>query len=246
MNLNEIYKVPPTVRLYNVTPYQQQGQARVLYVEDNLALFDKTIFYAESGGQIYDTGFIHDQPVISVKKYLGDYSQVNNPDIYVPAVKVNTRIVHEFNSKVDFRPGDVVNMQIDWQRRYQIMKHHTLAHFLFYAMTELFKKNATDMFLKGCSINEEKGGFSLHNKLSAMDLSAIDHTIRSVFSHHIEIAMVAEKTNNEVYYWIYKDIVIPCGGTHVKNTSELADFKIWRKSEGKNKTKIYIKEVPLE
>lgn len=246
MNLNEIYKVAPTLRLYNTAPYQQQGQATVLYAEGNLAVFDKTIFYAESGGQIYDTGLINDQQVISVKKYLGDYSQVNNPDIYVPAVKVNTRIVHEFNNDVDFFPGDVVTMQIDWLRRYQIMKHHTLAHFLFYGMSCLFKKNGTDMFLKGCSITEEKGGFSLHNKITETDLIEINHIIHSVFSYDIDIAMLPEKTNDEVYYWKYKDIVIPCGGTHVKNTNELADFKIWRKSEGKNKTKIYIKNISCE
>ncbi|ECM6606617.1 hypothetical protein FT754_24455 [Salmonella enterica] len=36
---------------------------------------------------------------------------------------------------------------------------------------------------------------------------------------------------------------MPCGGTHVKNTDEISNFRIWRKSEGKNKSKIYIKAL---
>ncbi|EAP0829660.1 alanyl-tRNA editing protein, partial [Salmonella enterica] len=32
-------------------------------------------------------------------------------------------------------------------------------------------------------------------------------------------------------------MIIPCGGTHVKNTDEILSFRIWRKFEGKNKSK---------
>jgi len=133
-------------------------------------------------------------------------------------------------------------MNIDWNRRFEIMKNHTLSHFLFYGISQIFIKNGLDMFLKGCSINDEKGGFSLNNKITNDDLTEINEIINDVFEHNIDIQMIPEITNDEVYYWRYKDITIPCGGTHIKSTNEISGFKVWKKSEGKNKTKIYIKE----
>ncbi|HFW4799991.1 TPA: alanine--tRNA ligase-related protein, partial [Salmonella enterica subsp. diarizonae serovar 60-67:z35:-] len=105
MNFNKIYDIPPTVRLYNADAYKRESHATVLYVEDNLVLFDQTIFYAESGGQIYDTGTIEGNSVVSVKKYLGELSKVKRKDINVPSVMINTRIIHEFSNSVDFNVG---------------------------------------------------------------------------------------------------------------------------------------------
>lgn len=243
MNLDAIYQLPPTRRLYNHAPYQQQATATVLYVENDIAVFDQTLFYAESGGQIYDTGQINGQQVIAVKKYLGEFSRVVNQEVEVPSVKVNTRIVHTFSAPVTFRPGDEVTMMIDWQRRYRIMTHHTLAHFLYHAIMTLFKQQGRDLFLKGCAINEEKSSFSLNNKITEQDMAEIEQIVRAAFVRDTAIEMAPEPTNDEVYYWRYQDIVIPCGGTHLKNTREIDDFTLWRKSEGKQKSKVYIKAL---
>ncbi|EIE5968809.1 alanyl-tRNA editing protein [Salmonella enterica] len=243
MNFNKIYDVPPTVRLYNADAYKRESHATVLYVEDNLVLFDQTIFYAESGGQIYDTGTIEGNSVVSVKKYLGELSKVKRKDINVPSVMINTRIIHEFSNPVDFNVGDIVSMNINWDRRYKIMKNHSLAHFLFYGISELFITRNEELFIKGCVINDEKGSFSLNNKITNEDVEYIKEKILSIFEPGIDITMSPEEENDEVYYWKYKGIVIPCGGTHVKNTNEIPDFRIWKKSEGKNKSKVYIKWV---
>ncbi|GAB7194136.1 hypothetical protein OS31_30480 [Dickeya oryzae] len=44
MDIQSISNLPPTIRLYNQTPYAQEATATVLYSEDNIAIFDKTIF----------------------------------------------------------------------------------------------------------------------------------------------------------------------------------------------------------
>ncbi|ASG76485.1 alanyl-tRNA editing protein [Salmonella enterica] len=243
MNLNKIYEIPPTLRLYNLDAYKREEHAKVLYVENNIAVFDQTIFYAESGGQIYDTGSIDGNRVVSVKKYLGELSKVKRTDINVPSVKINTRIVHEFSQPINFNVGDVVSMSIDWERRYKIMKNHTLAHFLFSGLNSFFIRKGIDLFIKGCAINDEKGSFSLNNKITSEDLGYIEENISSIYESGVNITMTPEKNNDEVYYWTYKDVIIPCGGTHIKNTDEISDFRIWKKSEGKNKSKIYIKEL---
>ncbi|EIG0373539.1 hypothetical protein HPX85_004762 [Salmonella enterica] len=102
MNLNKIYEIPPTLRLYNLDAYKREEHAKVLYVENNIAVFDQTIFYAESGGQIYDTGSIDGNRVVSVKKYLGELSKVKRTDINVPSVKINTRIYPSSLKMLDF------------------------------------------------------------------------------------------------------------------------------------------------
>lgn len=243
MNLDAIYNIPPTLRVYNTEPYKKSGHAKVLYVEDNIAVFDRTIFYAESGGQIFDTGTINGEQVVNVQKVLGELSRVDNHDIDVPSVKVNTRIIHEFLCPVKLKVGDNVIMEIDWDRRYNVMKNHTLSHFLFYGLTEHFRQKGIDLFQKGCSIVPEKGGFSLNNKITAEDVESITSIINLVFETDSPITMAPEESNDEVFYWKYKNIVIPCGGTHLSNTNELTGFRVWRKSEGKAKSKIYIQEV---
>ncbi|ECG8634005.1 alanyl-tRNA editing protein, partial [Salmonella enterica subsp. salamae] len=223
MNLNKIYEIPSTLKLYNLDAYKREAHAKVLYVENNIAVFDQTIFYAESGGQIYDTGSIDGNRVVSVKKYLGELSKVKRKDINVPSVKINARIVHEFSKPIDFNVGDVVSMSIDWERRYKIMKNHTLAHFLFSAINSFFIRKGIELFIKGCAINEEKGSFSLNNKITSEDLGYIEEQISSIYESGVNITMTPEKNNDEVYYWTYKDVIIPCGGTHVKNTDEISD-----------------------
>ncbi|WP_338885863.1 alanyl-tRNA editing protein [Xenorhabdus sp. TH1] len=241
MNLNEIYKLPPTKRIYNQEPYQKTQEATVLYTEDNIAIFDKTIFYAESGGQIYDIGIINGLHVTNVQKILGEYKVVKNPKCSnVPSVKINTRIIHTFDEKVTFSVGEKVVMQIDWERRYNIMKNHTLSHFLFYGITECFKEAGEDLFLKGCSINDTKATFSINNNIPNDIFEKIKNKVSSKIKPNGFIKMIPEPTNNEVFYWEFDGVIIPCGGTHVNNMNEISKYEIQKKSGGKGKSKISI------
>jgi len=243
MDFDKIFRLPPTRRIYNAFPYRQKDEAQVLYVEGCKAVFDRTIFYAESGGQTFDTGTIEGCKVNNVQKILGEYKVVKNPRCAnVPSVKVNTRIVHEFDHEPAFTPGQTVVMKIDWERRYKIMKNHTLCHFLYYGITEAFAHHNEDLFLKGCAIDEVKGGFSLNNGIDNDLFEEIKGRVCSSYLTPSEITMTPEPSNDEVFYWECNGIVIPCGGTHIENTSELAEFQISKKSGGKGKTKIYIAE----
>ncbi|UUE09883.1 alanyl-tRNA editing protein [Dickeya zeae] len=244
MDIQSISNLPPTIRLYNQTPYAQEATATVLYSEDNIAIFDKTIFYAESGGQVSDLGWVGDNVVIDVQKRLGEFHSVKNKNISVPTVKINTRIIHTFANPVNFHVGDIVEMKINWERRYKIMKHHTLSHFLFHAIDNFFKENNFDMFLKGCAIDEEKATFSLNNAISEEQFEQIKRSVECTFDHNIPIYMHPEETTDEIFYWTANDIVIPCGGTHIVSTREIdTEFYIGKKSGGKNKTKLYIKLI---
>ncbi len=77
-----------------------------------------TLFYAESGGQESDAGTIDGIPVVG-------------------AIKSGSRIVYTLERQPTFRVGDQVITQIDWQRRYALMK----LHFAVEVILELFTQN---------------------------------------------------------------------------------------------------------
>lgn len=138
--------------------------------------------------------------VISVKNYLGELSKVKRTDINVPSVKINTRIFHEFSKHVDFSVGDVASMSIDCYRRYKFMKNHTLAHFLSFGLTSLFVNKGIDLFIKGCAINEEKGSFSLNNRITNENVNYIEEKILSIYEPVVNTIMHPEEENDEIYY----------------------------------------------
>ncbi|MCP9986379.1 hypothetical protein LUX01_06390 [Streptomyces sudanensis] len=61
-------KAPATVQLYHHDPYATTATATVLAVEGVHAVFDRSIFYAESGGQVADQGTVDGLRVVDVQK----------------------------------------------------------------------------------------------------------------------------------------------------------------------------------
>lgn len=241
MDIAKIHTLKPTIKLFNQDPYKNNCSAKVVYVSDDIAIFDQTIFYAESGGQIFDIGYIDGNEVVDVQKKMGTLLSVKNNFIDVPSVRANSKLVHKFKNKVPFKVGDNVNMEIDWDRRYKTMKHHTLSHFLFYAINVEFYNAKIDLFLKGCSINADGSSFSLNNKVSEELFERIKNRTLEYLSKNKEIQFKPDPSTDEVFYWECDDIVIPCGGTHIKSTSEINNtINIRKKSGGKNKSKLYI------
>ncbi|WFO12090.1 hypothetical protein MAY82_12915 [Edwardsiella ictaluri] len=53
---DRVYAQPATQRIYNQESYLTTLEATLLYLENDLAVFDRTIFYAESGGRFATSG----------------------------------------------------------------------------------------------------------------------------------------------------------------------------------------------
>ncbi|SIP72457.1 Alanyl-tRNA synthetase [Xenorhabdus innexi] len=223
---DSIFKLPFTERIYNKEPYLKELKATVLFVENNVAVFDKTIFYAESGGQVSDTGKIITSDdkianVTDVQHKFGSKLSIKRTDVDVPYIDVETRVVHFFSSEIDFSIGDVVTMNIEWNRRYSIMKHHTLAHFLFYAFNRFFDEENESVSVKGCFIDENKASFSLNKKISIEGWETIKGYALEKINSDKEVIIEPEEKTDTIFYWRYDDIIIPCGGTHIEKLNEL-------------------------
>ena len=202
---------------------------------------NETIFYAESGGQISDKGFIIGKDfkanVLSSKKLtIG-----NGKIIFVSTIKI---------SSGEIMIGDIIKQKIDLDFRKQICSHHSATHLLHEALRQ---KLGLHVAQKGSLVTNEKLRFDFsHQKPISPELikEIEDEVNHRIFCNDkvvtrvmspgkaIEkgaIALFGEKYGDEVrVVSIGKSIeskreawsVELCGGTHVKNTSEISTFKI--------------------
>ncbi|MFW6450126.1 MAG: alanine--tRNA ligase-related protein, partial [Nanoarchaeota archaeon] len=103
--------------LYLKDCYLKEFQAKVQSVDnDKYVVLDQTAFYPSSGGQPHDTGKL-------VRESDGKEFDV------VFVTKINDQISHEVDAE-GLQEGDVVKGEIDWERRYTLMRMHTAAHVL--------------------------------------------------------------------------------------------------------------------
>ena len=220
-----------TSEIFRDDPYKKECEARILDFGDNWIILDQTVFYAEGGGQLGDTGLI---------KAGQQEIQIEN------TVKENDLIKHIFNSKFDFEIGDNVTCIIDWDRRYKLMKMHTSLHLL----CSLVNAKVT-----GGSVGDGKGRLDfnldfkpnkeeLKDNLNDLIQGNHDITISWISSQELDknpnlvktMSVLPPRTNGSIRMVRIGDNIDyqPCGGTHVKNTSEIGLVEI-NKVENKGK-----------
>ena len=220
-----------TSEIFRDDPYKKECEAKILDFGDNWIILDQTVFYAEGGGQLGDTGLI---------KAGQQEIQIEN------TVKENDLIKHIFNSKFDFEIGDNVTCIIDWGRRYKLMKMHTSLHLL----CSLVNAKVT-----GGSVGDGKGRLdfnldfkpnkeALKDNLNDLIQGNHDITISWISAQELDknpnlvktMSVLPPRTNGSIRMVRIGDNIDyqPCGGTHVKNTSEIGLVEI-NKVENKGK-----------
>ena len=220
-----------TSEIFRDDPYKKECDAKILDFGDNWIILDQTVFYAEGGGQLGDTGLI---------KAGQQEIQIEN------TVKENDLIKHIFNSKFDFEIGDNVTCIIDWDRRYKLMKMHTSLHLL----CSLVNAKVT-----GGSVGDGKGRLDfnldfkpnkdeLKDNLNDLIQGNHDITISWISAQELDknpdlvktMSVLPPRTNGSIRMVRIGDNIDyqPCGGTHVKNTSEIGLVEI-NKVENKGK-----------
>tara|TARA_B100001989_G_C24505205_1_gene447143 strand:+ start:283 stop:990 length:708 start_codon:yes stop_codon:yes gene_type:complete len=220
-----------TSEIFRDDPYKKECEAKILDFGDNWIILDQTVFYAEGGGQLGDTGLI---------KAGQQEIQIEN------TIKENDLIKHIFNSKFDFEIGDNVTCIIDWDRRYKLMKMHTSLHLL----CSLINAKVT-----GGSVGDGKGRLDfnldfkpnkeeLKDNLNDLIQGNHDITISWISAQELDknpnlvktMSVLPPRTNGSIRMVRIGDNIDyqPCGGTHVKNTSEIGLVEI-NKVENKGK-----------
>jgi alanyl-tRNA synthetase len=201
--------------LFNNDPYLKECTATVERVEGNTVVLDKTVFFAVSGGQASDAGTIGGVAVTEARK---DGEEI----VYILADGGSVKV------------GDTVEVRIDWERRYALMKLHSALHLLYFLSQKMFGFADTI----GTSIDREKARLDFEcpeavtNKLPLLEQEANEILAKQL--------PITRTWDGKTGHWQCGEWIVPCGGTHPKNTSEIGAIKLKRKNIGKGKERIEI------
>lgn len=208
-----------TEKLFNINPYIKEFEATVVGIDNNQTILDKTAFYAESGGQVGDTGFLNKTKVINTKY---DEKKEN--------------IIHIIEGEPDFKPGDKIIGKIDWDRRYRIMKNHAASHIMEYFLYQTFGK----LKLVGTTVSEkhDSSTYECPESFDHEKFKQIEKLSNEFISKGCEIERWEDPNRPGWWYWEAGVIKMPCGGTHPKNVKEIGQISIKRKSGGKGREKV--------
>jgi misacylated tRNA(Ala) deacylase len=215
--------------LFRADSYLKEAAARVVAItpEGGIVL-DRTNFYASSGGQPGDTGVLRrgDGTVVTIAATVhpdGDKTQI----VHVPA-----------DGQPVLAVDDEIVAAIDWERRYRLMRMHTALHLL----SVVFPFPVT-----GGSVGEDKGRLDFDMPEVPDDLPRLEVELNAMAAGNQEVTAEwitdAEMAANPGLIKTMKvkppsgqgrvrlirigDVDLqPCGGTHVRNTSEIGPLRL--------------------
>ena len=208
-----------TRKLFWQDPYRRRLETRIAAVSGDDVMLEETIFYALSGGQESDSGSIGGHPVLNARKEGHD-------------------IVYTLPAAHGLRPGNVVQVEIDWQRRYRLMKLHFAAEIIL----ELVYRRFPGIEKTGAHIAAEKAriDFALPEPVTP-HLPALKAEAERIIAEDQEIESAWSDEANQRRYWKIRDFAaVPCGGTHLKRTGEIGAIALKRVNIGKGKERVEI------
>ena len=208
-----------TQKVFWSDPYLTKLSTNVATVSGADITLSETIFFAFSGGQESDIGTINDQTVLVAQKRGLD-------------------VVYTLAEGHGLVAGQSVLVQIDWARRYQLMRLHFAAELVL----ELFYKNLGGVNKVGAHIAQDKAriDFAWPESISSL-LPLIESDATAIISMNMEIITGFDDEQNERRYWEISGFSrVPCGGTHVKRTGEIGPIKLKRNNKGRGNERVEI------
>jgi alanyl-tRNA synthetase len=210
-----------------------ESKSKIIEVKDRLVIFDETPFYAESGGQVGDTGEI----------------QING-DTYrvVDTQKYDNVNVHILEIPVDLTKGRAVTARVDKARRIDIQRNHSATHLVHEALRRVL---GTHVHQQGSLVAPDRLRFDFphFSKITPEELRDIEQMvnekIREAIAVEAEVMAIndAQKIPNVKMFFgekygervrvVFIDETFSvefCGGTHVPRTDDIGLFKIVHES----------------
>jgi len=200
------------------------------YGENTLVILDKSPFFVESGGQTDDLGKL----VVGEKTF----------DV-VDVAKIDNQVIHIINSNNNdlLKTGTEVVAEVDETRRWDIMRNHSVTHFLHKALRNVL---GTHVHQAGSYVGPDRLRFDFTHfaKLTGDELHEIETIVNEQLrrnlplSHHRNtpfeeakkmgaLMFFGDKYGDKVNVVQFGDFTMEfCGGTHVHNSSEIGLFKI--------------------
>ena len=201
---------------------------------EGIIITNQTPFYGESGGQIGDTGFL-----------LGSNSRFEVTDTQKKLGDLHIHIGKLIKGSIS--KGDTLDLKINSERRSNIRAYHSATHLLHEALRRVLGKHVIQ---KGSFVGPDRLRFDFsHMKpVSTDEVNKIEKYVNTMVQSKSNVrtrlmtpkeavengalALFGEKYGDEVRVLSIGDnkntyfSTELCGGTHVRNTSEIGNFKI--------------------
>ena len=234
-----------TELLFNENSYLENCEATITSLENNIIQLNRTIFYAESGGQPGDVGKITlNDRVLKVI----DTQKGNNPK----------EIHHIIEGEIDQDLiGKSCELSIDWERRKDHMRMHTSCHILCSLIDALITgasvgavKSRIDFDIDPSLLNKEemnqqieeiiKNNYPVFTKqISGEEFNDNPHLAKGaavsppVIDNKVQIVQIGEEKILDIQ---------ACGGTHVRSTGEIIGLEIGKiENKGKRNRRVNIR-----
>ena len=235
--------------LFRDDSYLQSCTANVVALTDKGIVLNRTVFYATSGGQPGDTGWLRTESGVSIPIANAVYTDKAKTEIaHVPAEGANTSAI---------KVGDTVTASIDWEKRYARMRMHTALHLLSavlpYPVTGGSVGNGDgrlDFDIPDAGLDKDE----ITAKLNEMIASGAPVTSRWIDDAELEanpglvktMSVAPPKGTGKIRLIEIKGLDLqPCGGTHVRSAAEIGEVAITGiEKKGKQNRRVRLALVP--
>jgi misacylated tRNA(Ala) deacylase len=231
-----------TELLFRDDAYCKSATARVVAVHERGIELDRTIFYPQGGGQQGDAGTLvrtNGDPIAIADTRKGD---ALDSVIHVPASGATMP-----------EAGETLALEIDWARRYALMRLHTALHVMSCVVVAP---------VTGGNISPDKARLDFDIDMSLLDAQRIERETNALIARGVQTETVwITDEELDARPELVKTMSVqpprgagrvrllkipgidlqPCGGTHVRNIAEIGAIRVLKiRSEGKRNKRVEI------
>ena len=208
-----------TQKIFWQDPYQTELNTAVAAVRGDQVYLQSTIFFAFSGGQESDAGTLGGYPVLA-------------------AARDGLDIAYTLPPGHSLQAGDAIELRIDWERRYRLMRLHFAAEMIL----QLVYRHCPGIERIGAHISAERAriDFARDDSIAVL-FPALEQEAGALVTAGKPIETAFSDEPSQRRYWEVQGFArMGCGGTHPRSTAEIGPLTLKRKRLGKGKERIEI------
>jgi len=231
-----------TQLLFRDDAYARNATATVVAVHERGIELDRTVFYPVGGGQAGDTGALIRSSGERIAIADTRKGEAIDSVLHVPALEMPRP-----------EPGEMLAIEIDWPRRYALMRLHTALHVMSCVVVAP---------VTGGNIAPEKARLDFDIDMSLLDAARIERETNALIARNVETETVwISDAELDARPELVKTMSVapprgtgrvrlvkipgvdlqPCGGTHVRNIGEIGGIRVVKiRSEGRRNRRVEI------